>query len=286
MPSPPDFVYGVDLNNNSVPDHRENDDRPDFPYPRDQKGYHFFLVFDRLGLEGSGLSVGRYDTRQLVGGGRSKSAYLRYVYEVDKPGVGFALFHCDLKRVEDDIEDHTYVHVIPPDDVDVISWINQPDSPPWSAGLHRPATPDSLFMRDSWVSTGFAESVYRGFGNFEIENSVLWVRNAQAEILDRETEARVQPEDVRSRFAFVNKIGYAKTLRGWTLQARFKHRLRYESIASEGSARTSSSDFIPIATAQFRLTEHTHFLAGVQGIPLLPYRHWDRVRADGTYMQT
>ena len=281
---PTDFVYGVDLNNNSVPDYRENDDRPDFPYPRDQKGNHVFVVFENLGLEGSALSVGRYDTRQLVGGGRSRSTYLRYGYRADKPGVGFALFHWDLKRVEDDIEDHTYVHVIPPEDVDVISWINQPDGPPWSPGLHRPATPDSLFMRDSWVSTGYAQTVYRGLGGFEVENSALWMRNARAEILEPETEVLMQPEDVRSRFALVNKIGGAWERRALTLQARFKHRLRYASAG--GAVRTSSSDFIPIATARFRLTEHTHLLAGVQGIPLLPFKHWDRVRPDGTYTQT
>ena len=280
---PTDFVYGIDLNNNGVPDFRENDDRPDFPYVRDQKGHHLFAQYDLPGPIGGTAAVGRYDGRGIAGGGRSRATYLRYGYLKDRPGLGLFRVDYDLKRVKDDIEDHTYVHVIPPDDVDVVAWINQPDGPPWSPGLHRPATPDSLFMRDSWVSTAFVETRYRAVGNLIVETAFLWRRNSQAEIAG--TDGFFQPDDIRSRLSLVNKLSHEWSHRALTVQARFKHRLRYHKIDSEADARTSSSDFIPICTLTYRLTEGTHFLAGVQGFPLLPFKHWDRARADGTYTQ-
>ena len=92
---PSDFVYGIDLNTNSNPDYRENDDLPDFPYPRDEKGHHFFAVIEPSTLPAGTLSFGRYDTRQIVGGGRSKSLYLRCEYHLENPGRAFLRINYD-----------------------------------------------------------------------------------------------------------------------------------------------------------------------------------------------
>jgi hypothetical protein len=39
---PTEYSYGDDLNQNSVIDNREDDDKPDYPYNRDTRGYHVF----------------------------------------------------------------------------------------------------------------------------------------------------------------------------------------------------------------------------------------------------
>ena len=277
---PPEFVYGIDFNNNGVPDFRENDDLPDYPYPRDQKGQHLFLRFDKLGGLGKYLSAGGYDTRQLVGGGRSQGLYLRYEYAVSKRGVGSLQFNYDLKKVEDDIADHTFVYQVALDDLEVINWFNRPDGPPEEAGRWRPATPDLLLMQDSWVNWAFFESTYLGFPQIKIENALLWFRNSQAEI------AGVQLADVRSRWALVNKIDY--TWSGGALQVtpKLKHRTFVESLDSEADARVSYSELVPIVMAQYQMTPRTSFLAGAQGLPGLNFKRWDRADKDASYRRT
>ena len=56
---------------------------------------------------------------------------------------------------------------------------NEPDGPPERAGFWRPATPDELLMRDSFVHLLFFDSTYQGFHGFNIENGFLWQRNSQ-----------------------------------------------------------------------------------------------------------
>ena len=38
--------------------------------------------------------------------------------------------------------------------------------------------------------------------------------------------------------------------------------------------------------AEYSLTPKTRLVFGAQGMPLLPYKHWDRANKDGTYSQT
>jgi hypothetical protein len=283
---PPEFVYGIDFNNNGVPDFRENDDLPDYPYPRDQKGRHFFLRFIRLGALGRYISAGNFDSRQIVGAGSSKGIYLRYEYDVTKRGVGALKINFDTKWVKDDIADHTYIYRVPYDDIEVINLLNRPDGPPEEAGRFRPATPDLLLMRDSWVSLASIGSNYQGFHNINLENALLWFRNSQAEIELDDGSGLLQPEDVRTRFSVVNKIDYTWTRGALSVTPKFKHRTILESVDSEEDPRVSYSDFIPIIMGQYRLTPKTSLLAGAQGLPWLNFKHWDRADKDETFSQT
>ena len=283
---PPEFVYGIDFNNNNVPDFRENDDKPDYPYPRDQKGQHIFLRYDRLGRLGKFISLGRYDNSQIAGPGTSEALYFRYAYEVEKRGVGQLKINYDAKQVKDDIPDHTYVYQVPIDDVEIINWLNEPDGPPERAGFWRPATPDELLMRDSFVHLLFFDSTYQGFRGFNIENGFLWQRNSQAEVELEDGSGLLQPQDVRSRFSIVNKIDYTHSWGAFSVTPKLKHRTIFEQVDSEDAPRKSYSDFIPIVMGQYKLTPKTSFQLGIQGLPLLPFKHWDRAYEDGTYSQT
>ncbi|MEW6754301.1 MAG: hypothetical protein AB1505_25455, partial [Candidatus Latescibacterota bacterium] len=283
---PPEFVYGVDFNNNGVADFRENDDKPDYPYPRDQKGRHAFLRLDRLGPLGKSATFGYFVNRQVAGGGRSRAAYLRYAHEYSKGSRGSIRLNYDLKKVKDNIADHTYVYTVPPDDIDVIQWINTPDTPPERAGLYRPATPDPLLMRDSWVHTGFVDSRYAGFQDIELLTSLLWVRNQQAQIGLVDGSGLLQPEDVRTRFTMVNKVDYNWVRGPLSLRPRLKHRLTREVLDTQEDPVTSTIEVMPILTSEYRLTPNTKLVAGAQGFALVPYHYVDRVNKDNTFGQT
>ncbi len=285
---PPEFVYGIDFNNNGMPDFRENDDLPDYPYRRDQKGQHFFLLLDRLGGWGNSISAGYYKSNEIAGGTESKSMYLRYALEKERDGVGSLQINFDTKIVEDNIQDDSYVYIVPPNDDDVIPWLNKPDHHPDVAGRYRPATPDPLLMRDSWVNTAYIDVDYLKLSNMRIHNALLWTRNSMAEIpLEGGAEGELlQAEDVRSRLILINKVDRTWLLKSIALSTKFKHRLIYENIDSEENPRTSASDFIPIVMGEYALTPKTRLVLGAQGMPFLPMKHWDRANKDGTYSQT
>jgi hypothetical protein len=283
---PPEFVYGIDFNNNDMPDFRENDDLPDYPYRRDQEGRHLFLRLNRLGPLGDYVTMGGYNTEEIAGGRASKAVYLRYAYNLTRKDLGSLQLNCDIKKVEDGIPDHSYVFFVPPEDDDIISWLNWPDHFPEIAGRARPATPDPLLMRDSRVSTLFISSQLERFRDVNVENSLLWMRNSQAEIELEDGSGLLQPEDTHQRFILVNKVDYTWQRGALTVESKFKHRLLHEGVESEEDARRSYSDFIPILQAYYRLTANTQFHAGAQGLPGLPYRHWDRSDKNGTFGQT
>lgn len=274
---PPNFVYGIDFNNNETPDFRENDNLPDYPYRRDTKGQHFLLSFTRLGRLGKSVTLGTYVNRQVAGSGEAEAIYLRYHHEFQKTGVGEFQIDYDLKKVKDDIDDPSYIFVIPPNDITVIPWLDKPDASPDQAGLYRPATPDLLTMRDSWVSTFYINTKYKWRHRFNLTNGMVWFRNRQGEVeLDNAT-GLLQPEDIRSRLTVINKIDYSWSSGSWTVQPKFKHRLIYDAVDSELEPRKSYSEFIPIVTAEYRLTTNTFLQLGAQGfVPFIPYR-WDRV---------
>ena len=284
---PPEFVYGIDFNNNGMPDFRENDDLPDYPYRRDQKGQHFFLLLDKLGKWGDSFTAGYYKSQEIAGGTKAKSLYLRYALAKERDGVGSLQFNFDSKMVQDNIRDDSYVYIIPPNDDDVIPWLNKPDNHPGVAGRYRPATPDPLLMRDSWVNTAYFDFRYLKFANINVRNAFLWTRNSMAEIpLEGEEEGLLQPEDVRSRIIIINNIDKTWMYNSLAISAKFKHRLIYENIESEDDPRTSASDFIPILMGEYSLTPKTRFVLAAQGMPFLPSKHWERINKDETYSQT
>ena len=191
----------------------------------------------------------------------------------------------DTKIVQDNIRDDSYVYIVPPNDDDVIPWLNKPDNHPGVPGRYRPATPDPLLMRDSWVHTAYLDFRYIKFANTNIRNAVLWTRNSQAEI-PLEGDELLQEADVRSRLILINNIDKTWTRGSMALSAKFKHRLIYENVESEDDPRTSASDFMPILMGEYSLTPKTRFILAAQGMPFLPFKHWERINKDETYSQT
>jgi len=91
---------------------------------------------------------------------------------------------------------------------------------------------------------------------------------------------------VRSRFSLINKVDYTWIRGSFSVTPKLKHRSHFEQIDSEGTPRDSYSDFIPIVMGQYQLTPKTSFQLGAQGLPLLPYKHWDRAHETETYNRT
>ena len=253
---PQEFVYGIDLNNNSVIDERENDNKPDYPYDRDRKGLHGFVSLPAWqGLAGG---VGYYRQEEIVGPGRAVSRYGRVAYHFDVPRWGRVQLNHDSKRVEDTVPDSVFIFRAGEN--------NNPDLPP---------TPDPLNMADSWVHTSFVGTKFQRLAKLNVENNMQWILNRQLS-----AETRLQT------FTLVNKADYAYERGRLRLQAMLKHLYKHAIHSGRRRPLESWNQIAPILRFDLRLTENTLMQFGQQGLGIpftralwapLTFRILDRV---------
>jgi len=142
---PLDFLFGTDMNNNTVIDRFENDREPDYPYKRDHRGYNV-----NGGVEimpGTRVMAGHLREWLLSNDRRSKSTYgmLTLRHELPKHGLRLHLFDF-LRSVRDDIPD------------DVILWTQ----PPFSSGGMEDFS-DPLIATNTLINTLYLETNWTKF---------------------------------------------------------------------------------------------------------------------------
>ena len=281
---PPDFIYGIDFNNNSVVDYRENDALPDYPYPRDRRGTHLLVNRDGLGAWGKWLTLGMYRMKEPAGGNEANAVYARYEHNFVSPYFGRVRINDDVKLVKDSVRDPVYIWR----DVGFTERIPSPYPHLTGAKLEArdlnsqllPPSDDALSMRNSLVNTLFLSSTFKQIANLNLSNNVLWVRNSQRQ--DEFDDGTVQEEGIVSQFAMVNKIDYTISVGDLTIRTMFKHLLMrkhsdaLEEATGEGSS-SSFSIFSPIVRTRFDLTPKSNLQLGIQGMPFWRHRHVDRV---------
>jgi hypothetical protein len=98
---PPEFLFGMDMNNNTVIDRFENDDLADYPYKKGHRGYNFY---------GGGEIVpevkctfGYLNEWLLNAERRSESIYALFTVEHLYPGIGRLRAFEMAKRVRDGV---------------------------------------------------------------------------------------------------------------------------------------------------------------------------------------
>ena len=252
---PDEFVYGDDFNNNGGVDERENDNKPDYPYDRDQRGYHALLGLGPA--PGLDLVVGRYDLRQRAGAGRNEVSYAEFGYGLTREGTGGMRLNYRLRRVRDDIPNPLYQHAF--------------DQTSRAEVVYR-LRPDGLLMANSLVHTAFLEGRYTGVRGLEVVNAVKCEWNL------RRAGAGAVPGDVRE-YALVSKADYAWVRGPLTLSPMAKLLLLRREAPGRLLASVHVWDLFPILRADYRLSSGTVLRAGVQGVP--GFRHLHRNRRAG-----
>ena len=249
---PDEFAYGDDFNNNGVVDERENDNRPDYPYDRDQRGYHWLLGLGPA--KGLDLVLGRYHMRQRAGGGRNLVNYAELAYRLSREGTGRLRLNYRVRRVRDDIPDPVYQHAF--------------DQTSRAEVVYR-LRPDGLLMRNSLVHTVFLESRYAGVPGLNVVNAVKYERNG------RRAGAGEIPGDV-SAYTVVSKAGYSHGRGPFTLSPMAKLILLRREAPGRLLAPVHAYDLFPILRADYRLSSGTVLRAGVQGLPGFAHVHRNR----------
>ncbi len=139
---PPEFLFGTDMNNNTVIDRFENDTEADYPYKRDHQGYNLYLGAEVR--SGSRVMVGRLREELKSSDRRSKSTYALATLTREWPELGLRLSANEMARkVRDNIED------------DLIQWVEAPFS---SGGLQEVRDPQ--ITRDTFINTLYLELDY------------------------------------------------------------------------------------------------------------------------------
>ena len=272
---PPEFVYGIDFNNNLVPDYRENDDLPDYPYRRDQEGLHLFYDLTKRPWWLSMLRVGWYRSDEIAGGRASKALYARAQASLEAPSLWVTASE-DVKRVEDDIPDDVYRLVLSQDRDIGLRW-GQP-------GILPPR--DFLPMRNSVANTLHLESGWLPIDGVVVENAAKYVLNRRLDVDDSAGDPLQEAETLHN-VSMVNKVSYRRQLsRRVSLVARAKHLLArwdegsYTPIDSLEVGQEASWSFLtPELVVTYVLTPKTEIQFGQHGFfaPFLRARYHDRL---------
>lgn len=314
---PPEFVFGQDLNNNLVPDFRENDDLPDYPYRRDQQGLHLFYNVSKRPWWLDPVRLGWYRSEEIVGGHEMNVKYATIGLRSELPEL-WVRVRDEIKRVRDDIPDDVY-RVIPIHAGEGVaaqlaaSNINKRYNLPTESG---PPPADSLPMRNSLVNTAHVDSRWMPWPGVHIGNTLKYAINRKSDDEDRDGNPIQQAETLHN-FSMVNKASISRELSpGLDLTVRVKHLLakwdegsyvpidtlktyqfEEESEAADGSTRidtvaamegpASWSLIAPELLLSYSLTPRTRIEFGQHGLflPFLCGRFIDREIPANGYRQ-
>lgn len=251
----PEFLFGVDMNNNGIVDRFENDNLPDYLYKRDRRGYNAY-VGTQLGPEAR-LTVGRLDERQLADDRSSVSNYLMLTYDQDFARKGRLQVFNNLRRVQDDIRD------------DMIEWVVREGS----RGAFVPYT-DPLPFRDAWANTFYFGYQYSN-DRLQFKNRVKWEVINQVDYDERP----VEQQDIRESASFlgvINKLDYTFDLGVVKFQPRWKSEFqRYRPAEKEDTqirlATTELREMLSLI-ARIPILSRTELQTGVEYLFVEQYR--------------
>jgi hypothetical protein len=203
----PEFLFGVDMNNNGIVDRFENDAYPDYPYRRDRMGYNVYAgAYLSPGLR---LTVGRTDERQLAEARDNITSYLLLTYDQDFPRLGRVRLYENLRRSKDEIKD------------DVLLWSI-------TDGIAGEILPheDPLPGRNTWINTLYLGWDHGSNRDLRVISKFKYEFYHQVDFSEAQIGASIRPgEDIRGTSSFlgiINKAEYTYRLGNLTLLPRWK----------------------------------------------------------------
>ena len=220
----PEFLFGIDLNNNNWIDRFEDDDQPDYPYEADRKGFNVFGGFHAS--PEMRVFGGRLDEEMFSDNRHNRSTYGLFTLDKDYSGVGRLRVFNMLRKVEDTI----------PND-------RLPPTPFLTAPLQLPVI-DFLPAPDTWINTAWIGLDYTAVQNFRVINKLKYEIFNQSEGEDA-LGARTPNRDIEGTplesesnfFGLINKVEYDLKIGSLSILPRFK-----SELLNQGGFREDEDD--------------------------------------------
>ena len=200
----PEFLFGIDMNNNLWIDRFENDEAPDYPYRKDHEGYNLYAGW-HLTPEAR-LTAGIMQEELISSNQKNDINYLMFTLDKDVPTWGrFRLFDM-LKSVQDDIAD------------ELLQWTPGTDL---RTGNLTPIV-DPLVAPDTWINSFWAGHDYRS-GGLRTSNYLKWDYYNQRQSKEQLVPLRLRTEDYF--FGLINKASFRLRRRDTVDRAPMEERI-------------------------------------------------------------
>ena len=230
----PEFLFGMDVNNNTITDRFEDDLQADLPYERDRSGYNVYggLAF----REGTNLTVGRLRQRQISSGRENHATYALLTSEWDYPGLQIAVFELG-KQVRDNIFD------------DRIVWTDPDGMVPFN---------DPLDAQDTFINSFYTSVKYNAIARFHFTSKLKYERYFQ-----QGNQAELKAD--RSFLGAINKFDYQYPLStALTLSPKFKSTFRNRGHSDLDLRTSRDHEGTVFLLARYSLLDKTWVDFGVE----------------------
>lgn len=234
----PEFLFGIDMNNNMWIDRFENDEEPDYPYKRGRRGYNFYVGTHIT--PDVRMTVGRQAEELSTDDRKNLTNYFLFTLDKDFPKLGRLRLFENFKLAKDDIPDNLY------------QWVQ----PPGSRGLQQ-RVPDPLAARDTWISSTFLGFDYTGIRNLNFINKL------KLEIWDQRKKFR-NLRDTYIFFGLINKMDYNFRLGDLTVQPKVKNEFRLERPIFKADPERKENTLILILMSKLPVLRSSTLEIGIE----------------------
>ena len=206
----PEFLFGVDMNNNFWVDQYENDELPDYPYRKDHRGYNIYGGADIT--PELRFSVGVMREGLISSDQENRSVYGILTYDGDSPRWGRLRVFQMSKKVADDIPNN------------LLQWA--PDNTLLGGELTQ--VEDPLLARDTFVSQSFVGHRLE-WGSFALTSKMNYVLFKQ--LMKKSELGRYDLREEDFFFGAINKLSYRRNVGPLVIEPRWKSEFRKQSRA-------------------------------------------------------
>lgn len=239
----PEYLFGIDLNNNNWIDRFENDDLPDYPYRRDHRGYNVYL--GQHLTPDVRLTVGQMKEDKISSNRRNHVTYGVFVLDRDDAQWGRLRVFNSLKKVKDNIADDRR-EMTP--DLQTVSLAN---------------IEDILPARDTWVSSNYVQFDYAPTEDMNLVNKFKYSLYNQQGDAYKTGDAPVLNSSTHF-LGLINKIDYTYQIGTLALQPKIKSEYLNQSAFLQGADDRKEWMGLGILQARLPMLNRSAIEAGVE----------------------
>ena len=239
----PEFLFGVDMNNNFWVDQYENDEEPDYPYRKDHRGFN---GYGGVHLTPSlRLMAGALRAELISSDKQNHSTYAVLSFDDSYPRFGRVRIFEMSKLVEDDIPNP------------LLQWV--PDNTVRIGGMAR--VEDPLMARDTWVNQLFAGHSWRGRSLY-LTTKMNYVLFHQR--MDKAERRRHNLDATDYFFGLINKASYRYDLGRVALEPRWKSEFRKQTRSLFAVDSQTTLTELLSTLAELKVLRATSLQAGLE----------------------